>query len=51
MFGTYAIIFIFGALLVRDKGLQIKNMFVSIFAILFAAFGVGKKILVMITDN
>lgn len=41
MFGVYAIIFICGALLVKSYGLSIKSMFVSIFAILFAAFGAG----------
>lgn len=43
MFGVYAIIFICGALLVRSSGLEIKSMFVSIFAILFAAFGAGNS--------
>ncbi|EDK31467.1 multidrug resistance protein-like transporter family ABC domain protein (macronuclear) [Tetrahymena thermophila SB210] len=41
MFGVYAIIFICGAIFVRDNGVTIKEMFVSIFTILFAAFGAG----------
>ena len=43
MFAVYAIIFICGAVFVRDNGVTIKEMFVSIFAILFAAFGAGNS--------
>lgn len=41
MFLVYAVIFYCGALFVRDYDLGIKNLFVSINAILFAAFGAG----------
>ena len=42
MFIVYAVIFICGAVFVRDYGVSVQGMFVSIFAILFAAFGAGR---------
>jgi ATP-binding cassette subfamily B (MDR/TAP) protein 1 len=42
MFNVYGIIFYVGAIFTRDNGVTAKEMFVSIFCILFAAFGAGK---------
>ena len=44
MFVVYSVIFICGAVFVREYGVTVQGMFVSIFAILFAAFGAGKLI-------
>lgn len=43
MFGTYAVIFYVGALFTRDENIKLsfKNMFQSIFGVMFAAFGSG----------
>lgn len=43
MFGMYAVIFYIGAIFVRDTGLDMRDMFVSIFAIMFAAVGAGNN--------
>eukprot|EP01017_Pseudomicrothorax_dubius_P007833 TRINITY_DN124_c0_g1_i6.p1 TRINITY_DN124_c0_g1~~TRINITY_DN124_c0_g1_i6.p1 ORF type:complete len:1219 (+),score=330.83 TRINITY_DN124_c0_g1_i6:81-3659(+) len=42
MFGLYAIVFYIGALFNRDDGLSMRDMFMSIFAVMFAAFGSGQ---------
>ena len=41
MFGLYAILFYVGAILMRDEGLSFKDLFTSIFALMFAAFASG----------
>ena len=41
MFSTYAIVFYVGALFTRDLGLSFRDMFMSIFGVMFAAFGSG----------
>ncbi|KAL4481127.1 hypothetical protein ABPG72_015082 [Tetrahymena utriculariae] len=43
MFGIYALIFYVSAYFVRDYGLTIKDMYVSMFCILFAGFGIGNN--------
>ncbi|EGR27069.1 hypothetical protein IMG5_202500 [Ichthyophthirius multifiliis] len=43
MFNVYGIIFYVGAIFVRDNGVSAKEMFVSIFCIMFAAFGAGNS--------
>jgi ATP-binding cassette, subfamily B (MDR/TAP), member 1 len=43
MFVIYAIVFYVGAIFHRDQGLHMRNMFASIFAIMFAAFGAGNN--------
>lgn len=41
LFAVYAIVFYTGAIFHRDNGVSTKDMFVSIFTVLFAAMGVG----------
>lgn len=43
MFGIYAVIFYVSAYFVRDYGVSIRDMYVSIFCILFAGFGAGSN--------
>ena len=43
MFGVYGIIFYVSAVFVRDYGVTPKDMFISIFCIMFAAFGAGNN--------
>ena len=43
MFIMYAVVFYIGAIFVRDTGLDMQDMFTSIFAIMFAAFGAGNN--------
>ncbi|EAS02072.1 multidrug resistance protein-like transporter family ABC domain protein (macronuclear) [Tetrahymena thermophila SB210] len=47
MFATYSIIFICSAAFVRDYGVSMKDMFISVYAIMFAAFGAGNNNQVM----
>jgi ATP-binding cassette subfamily B (MDR/TAP) protein 1 len=41
MFVVYAVIFYIGAIFVREQYILVIDMFTSIFAIIFAAFGAG----------
>ena len=43
MFFIFAIIFYVGALFHRDNGLEVVDMFKSIFAIMYAAMGAGNN--------
>jgi len=43
MFSVYAVIFYVSAIFVRDYGLSIKDMYISMFCILFAGIGAGSN--------
>jgi len=43
MFALYAVTFYVGAIFHREYDLPVKNMFASIFAIMFASFGSGNN--------
>lgn len=43
MFAIYAVVFIASALFVRDEGVKIRNMYISVFCVLFAGFGAGSN--------
>lgn len=43
MFVIYAVVFYVGAILHRDNGLTVLDMFTSIFGVMFATFGAGNS--------
>jgi len=43
MFAVYAVIFYVSAIFVRDHGVSIKDMYISMFCILFSGMGAGSN--------